>query len=308
MRVRRLPERRPGHTAPEHPAAPLHLRQRGSAAAGAGLSPRASCTVPHVPSAPFPAASLWACGRARELCWPRPMARQPPRPAPPPTQPPPRALRLQMGGLGFVHYNNTIAEQLAHVSRVKAHTPGFVVSPAVLGPKDTIAHWDDIKVGSSLRGRGRRVRRRAARAGERGPPPMDSIGSGVCSGGSSAARCPPLWLRHPFQQPGLRAAACAPSPTPCLCAPLRGWALGMDLTPLLGHPRHLRCWGAGNQGREQCVCHGHGRARRQAAGHRHRARRGLRERPDDAAARGEGAQQSRPSLGTPVVEAAGATA
>lgn len=46
-----------------------------------------------------------------------------------------------LGGMGFIHYNNTIAEQLSNVLKVKRHIPGFVVTPAVLGPDATV---DDI--------------------------------------------------------------------------------------------------------------------------------------------------------------------
>lgn len=41
--------------------------------------------------------------------------------------------------MGFIHYNNTIAEQLAHVQKTKRHIPGYVVTPAVLPPTATVA-------------------------------------------------------------------------------------------------------------------------------------------------------------------------
>lgn len=50
-----------------------------------------------------------------------------------------------MGGMGFIHYNNTIEEQLAYVQRVKRHTPGFVIHPLVMGPQDTVKMYDEIK-------------------------------------------------------------------------------------------------------------------------------------------------------------------
>lgn len=61
-----------------------------------------------------------------------------------------------MGGMGFVHYNNTIAEQLAAVTKVKRHTPGFVVTPVCMSPKDTISRLDDLRVrrGNTSRGAG----------------------------------------------------------------------------------------------------------------------------------------------------------
>ena len=37
-------------------------------------------------------------------------------------------------------------EQLAQAQRVKRHTPGFVVSPAVLSPEATVAEYDDLRV------------------------------------------------------------------------------------------------------------------------------------------------------------------
>jgi len=52
----------------------------------------------------------------------------------------------QLGGLGFLHYNMTTGEQLAQARRVKRHAPGFVVSPAVLGPQATVAEYDALRV------------------------------------------------------------------------------------------------------------------------------------------------------------------
>lgn len=50
-----------------------------------------------------------------------------------------------VGGMGFVHYNNTIQEQVKHVSTAKNHTPGFVVSPAVLRPDASVMDLLDLK-------------------------------------------------------------------------------------------------------------------------------------------------------------------
>ena len=58
----------------------------------------------------------------------------------PPTPPP---VPPQLGGMGFVHYNNTAEEQLAHVKKAKSHAPGFIVTPFVVGPSDPIARLDE---------------------------------------------------------------------------------------------------------------------------------------------------------------------
>lgn len=49
------------------------------------------------------------------------------------------------GALGFVHYNNTVAEQAALVARVKGHRPGFVVTPVVLGPDAPVSALDALR-------------------------------------------------------------------------------------------------------------------------------------------------------------------
>mmetsp|Transcript_12214 Transcript_12214/g.26283 ORF Transcript_12214/g.26283 Transcript_12214/m.26283 type:complete len:502 (-) Transcript_12214:787-2292(-) len=50
-----------------------------------------------------------------------------------------------LGGMGFVHYNNTIEEQVRHVTKVKNHVHGMVLSPMVMGPSDTISKIDALK-------------------------------------------------------------------------------------------------------------------------------------------------------------------
>ncbi|MGE0432736.1 MAG: IMP dehydrogenase [Planctomycetota bacterium] len=50
-----------------------------------------------------------------------------------------------MGGLGMIHYNNTIEEQAKHVARVKRYRNGFITEPIVLGPDATIADVRKIK-------------------------------------------------------------------------------------------------------------------------------------------------------------------
>ena len=56
---------------------------------------------------------------------------------------------LQLGGMGFVHYNNTIEEQVKHVTKAKQHCAGMVVTPMVLAPTDSIAKIDALKVRGS---------------------------------------------------------------------------------------------------------------------------------------------------------------
>lgn len=57
-----------------------------------------------------------------------------------------RACVLQMGGMGFVHYNNSIEDQCQHVMRVKRHRPGYDVKPMVLPPTATIMQLDLLRV------------------------------------------------------------------------------------------------------------------------------------------------------------------
>ncbi|KAF4748024.1 Inosine-5'-monophosphate dehydrogenase 1, partial [Perkinsus olseni] len=51
----------------------------------------------------------------------------------------------QMGGLGVIHNNNEIAEQVAEVRAVKRFKNGFIMDPITLGPEATIADVDKIK-------------------------------------------------------------------------------------------------------------------------------------------------------------------
>jgi IMP dehydrogenase len=55
------------------------------------------------------------------------------------------ATMASCGALGFVHYNNTIEEQRQHVSRVKGHRPGFVVTPIVMPPDAPVSSLDVLK-------------------------------------------------------------------------------------------------------------------------------------------------------------------
>ena len=51
----------------------------------------------------------------------------------------------QMGGLGVIHNNNEVSEQVAEVSRVKRFRNGFIVDPITLGPDNVIADVDSIR-------------------------------------------------------------------------------------------------------------------------------------------------------------------
>lgn len=44
----------------------------------------------------------------------------------------------QEGGLGFIHKNMTIAEQAAHVRRVKKYESGVVSDPVTVSPQTTL--------------------------------------------------------------------------------------------------------------------------------------------------------------------------
>src|SRR5262249_9534041 len=50
-----------------------------------------------------------------------------------------------MGGLGILHYNNTIDEQVAMARQVKRFENGFITDPVVLSPEHRIADVDEIK-------------------------------------------------------------------------------------------------------------------------------------------------------------------
>jgi IMP dehydrogenase len=54
------------------------------------------------------------------------------------------AMALQ-GGIGFVHYNNTIEEQCEEISHVKRYKNGFISAPRVLTPNHTVADVLTIK-------------------------------------------------------------------------------------------------------------------------------------------------------------------
>lgn len=50
-----------------------------------------------------------------------------------------------LGGIGIIHYNNTLEEQVEEVKKVKRFENGFIMDPIVLSPDDTIAAIDRIK-------------------------------------------------------------------------------------------------------------------------------------------------------------------
>jgi IMP dehydrogenase len=50
-----------------------------------------------------------------------------------------------MGGIGFIHYNNTIEDQQEQVHMVKRFKNGFITSPLVLSPQHLIGDIDHIK-------------------------------------------------------------------------------------------------------------------------------------------------------------------
>ncbi len=50
-----------------------------------------------------------------------------------------------LGGIGFIHYNNTVTEQVEQVRKVKRFENGFITDPSVLGPRHTIADVDALK-------------------------------------------------------------------------------------------------------------------------------------------------------------------
>lgn len=51
-----------------------------------------------------------------------------------------------LGGIGIVHYNNTIDAQVEHVRKVKRFENGFIMDAVVLSPKNTVQDVDQIKI------------------------------------------------------------------------------------------------------------------------------------------------------------------
>ncbi len=50
-----------------------------------------------------------------------------------------------LGGIGILHYNNTVAQQVEMVRKVKRYENGFITDPVVLSPGHQIRHVDEIK-------------------------------------------------------------------------------------------------------------------------------------------------------------------
>ena len=57
-----------------------------------------------------------------------------------------------LGGLGIIHYNNTIDEQVKHVTRVKTFENGFIRKPFVLSPNNIVADIHAIRINHGFSG------------------------------------------------------------------------------------------------------------------------------------------------------------
>lgn len=51
-----------------------------------------------------------------------------------------------LGGIGIVHYNNSIEAQVEHVRKVKRFENGFILDPVVLSPRNTVDDVDTLKI------------------------------------------------------------------------------------------------------------------------------------------------------------------
>ena len=61
----------------------------------------------------------------------------------------------QEGGLGVIHKNLTIEEQVREVDKVKRSENGVIVDPITLGPKDTVKRARQIMLDFNISGGGR---------------------------------------------------------------------------------------------------------------------------------------------------------
>ena len=50
-----------------------------------------------------------------------------------------------LGGIGIIHYSNTVDAQVEHVRKVKRFENGFIIDPVVLSPRNTVDDVDSIK-------------------------------------------------------------------------------------------------------------------------------------------------------------------
>ncbi len=55
------------------------------------------------------------------------------------------AILLQLGGIGFVHYNMPLEQQLEAVKSVKQQPAGFEANPIILSPKQELKQIQDIQ-------------------------------------------------------------------------------------------------------------------------------------------------------------------